>query len=98
MAMPNYTYLKLEIPGQKGIITVGTTFQRTFKCDAECFQFAGPLIRSKRLHAETPSEDQDIPELSKRVACSFEPTKDVKDAAISNDGSTLRIRITLDPK
>jgi hypothetical protein len=28
MALPNYTYLKLKIPGPKGIITVGTTYQR----------------------------------------------------------------------
>jgi hypothetical protein len=35
MAMPNYTYLKLKIPDPKGIITVGTTYQRAFECDAE---------------------------------------------------------------
>jgi hypothetical protein len=37
MAMPDYTYLKLRIPGLKGIITVGTMYQRAFECDAECF-------------------------------------------------------------
>jgi hypothetical protein len=37
MAVPNYTYLKLKIPGPKGIITVGPTYQRTYECDAECF-------------------------------------------------------------
>jgi hypothetical protein len=37
MTMPNYTYLKLKIPGPKGIITVGTTYHRAFECDAECF-------------------------------------------------------------
>jgi hypothetical protein len=35
MAMPNYTYLKLKIPDPKGIITVGTTYQHAFECDAE---------------------------------------------------------------
>jgi hypothetical protein len=57
MAMPNYTYLKLKIPGPKGIITIGTTYQLPFECDAECFQFAEALIRSERLHTEPPSED-----------------------------------------
>jgi hypothetical protein len=61
MAVPNYTYLKLKIPGPKAIITVGTTYQRAFECDAECFQFAEALIRSERLHAEPPSEDQMSP-------------------------------------
>jgi hypothetical protein len=98
MAVPNYTYLKLKIPDPKGIITVGTTYQRAFECDAEYFQFAKALIRSERLHAEPPSEDQDTLESSKRAACSFEPAKDVKDAAIFDDGRTLRIRTTLNPK
>jgi hypothetical protein len=57
MAVPNYTYLKLKIPDPKGIITVGTTYQRAFECDAECFQFFEALIRSKRLLAKPPSED-----------------------------------------
>jgi hypothetical protein len=98
MAVPNYTYLKLKIPDPKGIITVGTMYQHAFECDPECFQFAEALIWSERLHAEPPSEDHDIPESSKRAACSFEPAKDVKDAAVSDDGRTLRIWMTLDPK
>jgi hypothetical protein len=97
MVVPNYTYLKLKILGPKGIITVGPTYQRAYKCDAECFQFAKATIRSERLHAEPRSEDQDVPESSKRVACSFEPAKDVKDAVVSDDGRTL-IRTALDPK
>jgi hypothetical protein len=98
MAMPNYTYLKMKSPGPKGIITVGTTYQRAFECDAECFQFTEALIWSERLDAEPPSEDQDIPKSSKQAACSFEPSKDVKDASVSDDGRTLCIGTTLDPK
>jgi hypothetical protein len=98
MAVPNYTYLKLKIPGPKGIITVVPTYQRPFECDAECFQFAEATIRSERLHAEPRSEDQDVPMSSKCAACSFEPAKDVKDAVFSDDGRTLRIGMTLDPK
>jgi hypothetical protein len=98
MAVPNYTYLKLKIPGPKGIITVGPTYQRAYECDAECFQFAEAIIWSERLHAEPRSEDQDVLESSKRVACSFEPAKDAKDAVASDDGRTLHIRTTLDPK
>jgi hypothetical protein len=65
MAMPNYIYLKLKIPGMEGIIIVGTTYQHTFECDPECFQFAEALIQFERLHAEPPSEDQDIPKSCK---------------------------------
>jgi hypothetical protein len=98
MAVPNYTYLKLKIPGPKGIITVGPTYQRAYECDVECFQFAEAIIQSKRLRAEPRSKDQDVPDSSKRAACSFGPAKDIKDAVVSDDGRTLRIETTLDPK
>jgi hypothetical protein len=98
MVVPNYTYLKLKIPSPKGIITVGPMYQRAYECDGECFQFAEAIIRSERLHADPRSEDQDVPESSKRAACSFEPSKDVKDAVVSNDCCTLRIGTALDPK
>jgi hypothetical protein len=98
MAVPNYTYLKLKIPSPKGIITVDPTYQRAYECDAECFQFAKAIIQSERLHAEPGSEDQDVPESSKREACSFEPAKDVKDAVVSDDGRMLRIGTALDFK
>jgi hypothetical protein len=98
MAVPMYMYLKLEIPGPKGIITVGLTYQHAYECDAGCFQFTEATIRSERLHAKPRSEDEDVLELSKRAAYSFEPAKDVKDAVVSDDGRMLHIGTTLDPK
>jgi hypothetical protein len=98
MAVPNYTYLILKVPRLRGIITVGPTYQRTYECDTECFQFAEATIWSARLHTGPRSEEQDIPESSKRAACSFEPAKDVKDTVVSNDSRKLRIGTTLDPK
>ena len=32
MAVPNYTYLKLKMPGPCGVITIGTSFQRAYEC------------------------------------------------------------------
>jgi hypothetical protein len=98
MVVPNYTNLKLKIPDPKGIITVGPTYQRAYECDTECFQFAEAIIRFERLRAEPRSEDQDVPESSKQASCSFEPAKDVKDVVVSDDGRTLCIGTTLDPK
>jgi hypothetical protein len=54
MAVPNYTYLKLKMPGPKGVITINTTFQHAYECDVECFQFAETLIRSEELAATNP--------------------------------------------
>jgi hypothetical protein len=73
MAVPNYTYLKLMIPGPKEIITVGPTYQHAYECDTECFQFAKATVRSLRLHAEPRFEEQDVLESSKRASCSFKP-------------------------
>jgi hypothetical protein len=65
IAMPNYTYLKLKIRGPKGIITVGTTYQHSFECNAKCFQFAHsfgprgstPSLRPRtRMSLSRPSE------------------------------------------
>jgi hypothetical protein len=72
--------------------------QRAYECDVECFQFAEATIRFERLHTEPRSKDQDVPESSKCAACSFEPTKEVKDAVVSDVGHTLCIETTLDPK
>ena len=36
MAVPNYTYLKLKMPGPCGVITIGTSFQHAYKCEVEC--------------------------------------------------------------
>ena len=49
MAIPNYTYLKLKIPGPKGIITVGSSYEKAFLCDEECCQFASALVDSESL-------------------------------------------------
>jgi hypothetical protein len=98
MAVPNYTYLKLKIRGPRGIITVGPMYQRAYECNAKCFQFTEAIVQSARLHAEPRSEDQDVPESSKRAACSFEPSKGVKDAVISDDGRKLHIETMLDSK
>jgi hypothetical protein len=36
MAVPNYTYLKMKMPGPNGIITVGSSIEHAFDCDVEC--------------------------------------------------------------
>jgi hypothetical protein len=47
MAITNYTYLKLKMPGPNGIITVGTSVQHAYECDVECCELASVIISSK---------------------------------------------------
>jgi hypothetical protein len=35
MAVPNYTYLKLKMPGPNRVITVGPTYRHVYECDVE---------------------------------------------------------------
>jgi hypothetical protein len=62
MAVPNYTYLEMKMPGPKGVITVRTKLQHGYICDTECFHYADSLIRSNELAAEPISEVLDMPE------------------------------------
>ncbi|XP_066373505.1 uncharacterized protein [Miscanthus floridulus] len=36
MAVPNYTYQKLKMPGPCGVITISTSFQHAYECEVEC--------------------------------------------------------------
>ena len=51
MVVPNYTYLKLKMPGPCGVITIGTSFQHTYKCEVECYEHATAIVASKELAA-----------------------------------------------
>jgi len=39
MAIPNYTYLKLKMPGPKGVITISSSYEHTYECDVECVEY-----------------------------------------------------------
>ena len=49
MAIPNYTYLKLKMPGPNGIITMGTTLSHAYTCDREHYELATAVINSTEL-------------------------------------------------
>ena len=44
MVIPNYTYLKLKMPGPNGVITVGSTFSHAYTCDYEHYELATAII------------------------------------------------------
>ena len=46
MAIPNYTYLKLKMPGPKGVITVGAPVQHAYQCEMECGDVAAAIAAS----------------------------------------------------
>jgi hypothetical protein len=100
MAVPNYTYLKLKMPGPNGVITVGSTYRHAYECDVECVEYAEALAESEALIADLESLSKEVPD-AKRHAGNFEPAEAVKSVPLdpSNDASRqVRIGSELDPK
>ncbi|XP_066323931.1 uncharacterized protein [Miscanthus floridulus] len=44
MAIPNYTYLKLKMPGPKGVITIEGNFEQAYYYKQDCITQAAMLI------------------------------------------------------
>jgi hypothetical protein len=100
MAVPNYTYLKLKMPGPNGVITVGPTYQHAYECDVECVEYAEALAESEALIADLESLSKEAPDV-KRHTDNFEPAETIKPVLLdpSNDTSKqTRIGSELDPK
>jgi hypothetical protein len=100
MVVPNYTYLKLKMPGPKGTITIGSTYRHAYECDVECVDYAEALAESKALIADLDCLSKEAPE-AKRHAGNFEPAEVVKSVSLdpSNEASKkVRIGSELDPK
>jgi hypothetical protein len=100
MAVPNYTYLKLKMPGPKGIITVGSTYRHAYECDVECVEYAETIAESEALIADLDCLSKEAP-YAKRHTGNFEPAKAVKTVALdpSNDACKhVRVGSELDPK
>jgi hypothetical protein len=100
MAIPNYTYLKLKMPGPKGIITVGSTYRHAYECDVESVEYAEAIAESEALIADLDCLSKEAPDAKRHVG-NFEPVEVVKTLALdpSNDAcKQVRIGSELDPK
>ncbi|XP_066320001.1 uncharacterized protein [Miscanthus floridulus] len=97
MAVPNYMYLKLKMPGLKGIITVGTSVQRAYECEVECCEFASVVIASEELPTIHQVDDEEVPDVNKASRL-FQLTEDTKEILLDpsgSEGKTVRIGATL---
>ena len=65
MAIPNYTYLKLKMPGSNDIITVGSTFSHAYTCDREHYELATAIINSAELPQLGNSSTLAVPDCNK---------------------------------
>ena len=97
---PDYTYLKLKMPGPNGVITVESTYEHAYDCDIECIEYAEAIVEAEALIVNLDQLGSEVPD-SKRRAGTFEPAKTVKLILIDpncSNGRKLRVSATLDNK
>jgi hypothetical protein len=100
MDILNYTYIKLKMSGPNRVITVRTTYQHTYECDVECYEYAETIIKSEVLAVDLEARAKEAPDPNWSVD-SFEPIEGVKEVPLnpsSSDSKTMHIGTALDPK
>ena len=100
MAVPNYTYLKLKMPGPNGVITIESTYEHAYDCNVECIEYAEAVVEAETLIVNLDRLGSEALD-SKHRAGTFEPTEAVKLIPIDPirpDDRALRISATLDIK
>jgi hypothetical protein len=101
MAVLNYTYLKMMMPGSNGVITVGSSIEHVFDCDVECVEHAEALALDEALVASMEKlVNKDLDSTAKHAG-SFEATEQTMEVPLdpaAPEGKVLRVSSTLDPK
>jgi hypothetical protein len=101
MVVPNYTYLKMKMPGPNGVITVGSSIEHAFDCDIECVEHTEALALDEALVANLEKLVNEDLDSAAKHADSFdaaEQTKGVPLDPAAPEGKALRVTSTLDPK
>ena len=101
MAIPNCTYLKLKMPGPKGVITIGSTFEHAYECDVECVEHTEAQAEDEALAATLDKMASEALDSTHRHAGSFEPAEGIKKVPLDpnrSDDNSLQVSATLDSK
>ena len=94
MAIPNYTYLKLKMPGPNGIIIASSTFSRAFECDREHYKLTTAVVNSSELLQLGESSTPAVPDCNKPTSSTaFRPLEETKAVEIDPTDPTKMVRI-----
>jgi hypothetical protein len=92
--VPNYTYLKLKMPGPNGVITVSSSFEQAYTCGREHFELTHTLANSVELQQLRRTVMESALDSNKPTSSSaFHPTEDTNDPT-----KTVRIGAQLPAK
>ena len=101
MAIPNYTYLKLKMPGPKGIITIGSSFEHAYECDVECVERTEVQAEDEAHAATLDKMASEALDSTHQHAGSFEPAEGIKKVPLDlsrPDDKALQFSATFDGK
>jgi len=94
MAVPNYTYMKLKMPGPNGVITVGSTFSHSYTCDREHYELTTAIINSSELPRLGELLTPVVPDCNKPTSSTtFHPLEETKVVGIDPTNPTKMVRI-----
>jgi hypothetical protein len=99
-AVPNYTYLKMKMPGPNGVIIVGSSIEHALDCDVECVEHAEALALDEALVANMEKMVNEDLNSTAKHAGSFEAAEQTKEVPLdpaAPEGKALRVSSTLDP-
>jgi hypothetical protein len=101
MAIPNYTYLKMKMPGPNAVITVGSSIEHAFDCDVKCVEHAEALALDEALVTTLEKMVNEDLDSTTKHAGSFEAAEQTKEVPLdpaTPESKVLRVSSTLDPK
>jgi len=90
MAVPHYAYLKLKMPGPRGVITVSGSFVRSDRCDREFHKISETFGAQEELEEIAMLTDKSIFPMTSRSE-SQQPTRDF---SVTSDTNTHQVHPT----
>ena len=94
MVIPNYTYLKLKMPGPNGVIIVSSAFSHAFACDRGHYELATAVVNSSELPWLGESSTPAVPDCNKPTSSTaFRPLKETKAVGIDPTDPSKTVRI-----
>ena len=98
MAIPNYTYPKLKMPGPNSVITMGSTFSHAYTCNREHYELATAVLNSAELPRLKESSIPAVLDYNKPTSSiAFCPIEETKTVGI-DPTKTMRIGAKLPTK
>ena len=94
MAIPNYTYLKLKMPGPNGVITVSSAFSHAFACDRKHYELTTTVINSFELPRLGESSTLAVLDCNKPISSmAFRPLEETKAVGVDPADPAKTVRI-----